>query len=98
MDVAKAILNRSSIRGFTGEPVSSEDMDRILGAARRAPSAGNRQPWHFYVVRDAGLKEKLVDVALGQKFVMESSAVVCVCAEPERSAERYGDRGRQLYC
>ena len=98
MDFNDLVKGRRSVRGFSDEPVSPEDIETILEAARWAPSAGNRQPWHFYVARDQAIKEELVDVALGQQFVAEASLVICVCAEPERSAERYGDRGRTLYC
>jgi nitroreductase len=52
MDVYEAILTRRSIRKFTGEPVSDEDLQKILRAASYAPSAHNCQPWHFIVVRD----------------------------------------------
>ena len=52
MDLFEAIKTRRSIRSFTEEPVSQEDMDRMLEAAMCAPSANNRQLWHFVVIRD----------------------------------------------
>lgn len=52
MELEKAILNRTSIRSFTEEDVSEEDVDKLLRAGMSAPSAVNRQPWEFYVVRD----------------------------------------------
>ena len=52
MDLFEAIRTRRSIRSFTDEPVSQEDMDRMLEAAMCAPSANNRQLWHFVVIRD----------------------------------------------
>lgn len=39
-------------RAFTDEPVGDDDLERVLDAATRAPSAENAQPWHFVVVRD----------------------------------------------
>lgn len=51
MDLFEAIRTRRSIRSFTDEPVSQEDMDRMLEAAMCAPSANNRQLWHFVVDR-----------------------------------------------
>ena len=41
---------RFSVRKFTDEPVSDEDLNYILEAARLAPSAVNRQPWKFVIV------------------------------------------------
>jgi len=50
MDALEAIFTRRSIRAYTSEPVSEEDLKVILEAAMNAPSASNRQPWHFIVV------------------------------------------------
>jgi nitroreductase len=52
MDVFEAIRTRRSIREFSPEPVRAEDVERILDAARHAPSAGNGQPWRFLVATD----------------------------------------------
>jgi len=70
---------------------------KLLEAAIRAPSAGNCQPWYFFVVRNQEIKRALAHAALGQWFVSEAPVVIVVCAEPERSALRYGNRGTYLY-
>lgn len=93
----ESILNRRSIRSFKGDPVPSEFLQKILTAAQRAPSAGNRQPWHFYVVKNKGLRESLAIAAFGQDFVAQAPVVIVVCSDPERSGSRYGERGRSLY-
>jgi nitroreductase len=98
MDFWSVIEQRHSIRAFATSPVSDEAVERILGAAIRAPSAGNRQPWHFLIVRNPRIKTALEVAAHGQSFVGEAPVVIVVCAEPERSAARYGNRGRELYC
>jgi nitroreductase len=51
MELMEAITKRTSVRSFTDEPVSDEEISRLLHAAMAAPSAVNRQPWEFYVVR-----------------------------------------------
>jgi len=98
MDLWTAIERRRSVRRFSSTPVPQSDIERILEAAIHAPSAGNRQPWHFIVVRNPGLREALATAAGGQDFVAAAPVVIVVCAEPERSAARYGVRGRALYC
>ncbi|MBC7248890.1 MAG: nitroreductase family protein [Anaerolineae bacterium] len=99
MDFWKAIEKRHSVRRFNVEhDVAPEVVERILQAAILAPSAGNRQPWHFFVVRDAEIKKLLVKAAWGQRFIAEAPVVIVVCAEPARSAARYGPRGSNLYC
>lgn len=98
MDLWKAIEGRYSVRDFVPTEVSESTVQRILEAAIRAPSAGNRQPWHFIVVRYAEMKRELAAAAGGQDFVGSAPVVIVVCADAERSATRYGDRGRELYC
>jgi len=98
-DFWQVLQARHSVRHFDpGIPVSAETVDRLLQAATAAPSAGNRQPWHFYVVRDPGARRDLAAAAFGQGFVAQAPVVIVVCADAEQSAERYGQRGRQLYC
>ena len=57
------IYTRVSIRRFTDEPVEEEKLQAILRAAMQAPSAGNQQPWEFYIVTDPVLLEKLSRVS-----------------------------------
>jgi nitroreductase len=96
--VQEAISARHSVRGFAGKAVTSEQVTQLLEAAVAAPSAGNRQPWHFFVVRDSEVRQNLVRAAGGQTFVGEAQVVIVVCADQQRSAARYGQRGIRLYC
>ncbi len=98
MSMEEVIKQRRSVRSFTDEQVDDETVRHLLNMGRWAPSAGNRQPWHFYAVRDAEMRAQLAEAAGGQQFVVQAPVVIVVCAEPETSAARYGDRGRSLYC
>jgi len=53
------IFHRTSIRNYQSKPVENEKIDKMLRAAMAAPSAGNQQPWEFYVVTDKTVLEKL---------------------------------------
>lgn len=53
------LKNRRSIRAFTDEPVSDEDLQKVIEAARWAPSGANSQPWEFIVIRDQATKDKM---------------------------------------
>jgi nitroreductase len=99
MDFWEVLERRHSVRDFESSvEVAPESVEQLLQAARQAPSAGNRQPWHFYVVRDPEVRRGLAGAAYGQSFVAEAPLVIVVCADPERSAARYAQRGRELYC
>lgn len=98
MEVFEAIKGRRSIRAFKAADVPAETVEKLIDAARWAPSAGNIQPWEFIVVRNREIKRKLAKAALGQSFIEEAPVVIVVCADEERSARGYGVRGRTLYC
>ncbi|MFH0896951.1 MAG: nitroreductase family protein [Candidatus Bathyarchaeota archaeon] len=98
MDVFETIRGRRSIRSYKSDPVPQEVLNRVLDAARWAPSAGNRQSWEFIIVSDPPIKRYLRDAALGQSFIEEAPIVVVVCANELRSARLYGNRGRIFYC
>ncbi|NUW33234.1 nitroreductase [Nonomuraea sp. SMC257] len=57
MDVYEAVNTRRAVRAFSDEPVPRQILERVLAAATRAPSSGNLQPWHVYVVTGEPLAE-----------------------------------------
>jgi nitroreductase len=70
----KVIQDRRSIREFTKDPVSDQDLDMILEAARQAPSGENAQPWRFIVVKDETMRKKMGAIAgggSGRRFTAE---------------------------
>ncbi len=63
MDVLKAIADRRSHRSYRPDQLPEDVLERILRAGLEAPSARNRQPWHFSVVQDAVLIQEVHDEA-----------------------------------
>lgn len=57
MDVYEAVHSRQSVRGFLDRPVSDDVLRKVLSAALRAPSGGNLQPWHVFVLSGAKLED-----------------------------------------
>lgn len=85
-DALSIILGRKSVRSFTGEPVSSSDLDQILHAAMAAPAAVHMLPWKFIVITD---QSKLKSLAEGLPFAQmlpAAGTAVVVCAVPEEAA------------
>lgn len=97
MDAIEAMLTRQSVRDFTDQPLSDDQIQTLLQVMIAAPSAGNRQPWRIYVVRDAKVKQRLAWGAGDQMFIAEAPVVFAICRVPRESAARYGERGRVLY-
>jgi nitroreductase len=57
LDVYEAVDSRRAVRAFSSEPIPKAILERVLAAATRAPSSGNLQPWHVYVVTGEPLAE-----------------------------------------
>jgi nitroreductase len=84
MEVFEAIRKRHSVRSYLPDEVSSEKMEKILEAARLAPSAGNIQPWHFIVVSSQQKRKKLSKGRYA-KFLAESPIVLVGCGDKKAS-------------
>lgn len=95
MEVIEGIMSRRSIRNFIKKKVEKKKIDIILEAGRRAPSAGNRQPWRFIVVRDPKSKNKLYNATWKQPWIKDADTLIIVATNPFDSWEhvRYGDVG-----
>ena len=85
MDVMEAIASRRSVRKYTQEPVSDEQLRQILEAGRWAPSRGNSQPWKFIVMKNDQVRKDLAAVISTGKFLAEAPAGIVVVVDPESS-------------
>jgi len=88
MEVFEAIRKRHSTRSFLPVEVPSGKLEKILEAARLAPSAGNIQPWHFIVVTDQQKRKKLSKGRYA-KFLVESPLVLVGCGDKRASPNWY---------
>ena len=90
MEVFEAIQQRYSVRRYRPQPVEPEKLERVLEAARLAPSAGNRQEWRFVVVTDEQARQQLMEAASGQAFVGQAPVVIAACAETDERTMKCG--------
>ncbi|GAL96227.1 NADH/NADPH-flavin oxidoreductase [Acetobacter tropicalis NRIC 0312] len=82
LDVASAILARRATKVFDAEHrIPEEDLETILGLARRMPTAFNIQNWRFVVVEDTELRREIRKVAWDQPQVTDASALLILCAD-----------------
>ncbi len=101
METWDAIRARRNVRTYTDQSIRDEDLDRILEAGWRAPSASNRQRWEFIAVTDRGQLEALGDVWQGARHIPGAqAAIVLLVPEPEEerfvTLDRY-DLGQATY-
>jgi nitroreductase len=90
MNVIDVIRQRRSIRAYADQTVEPEKLERLLEAARLAPSASNRQEWRFVVVTDTETRKKLAHAANDQEFVAQAPVVIAGCAEKHDHVMRCG--------
>ena len=87
LEVIKA---RTSVRSFTGEKLSEEQINTLLDAAMAAPTAANEQPWRFIVITDEEVKAGLYSGEVHKKMVVTAGAVIVVCGENTRLRRPHG--------
>jgi len=91
MDFAQVIKTRHSIRQYRPDPVPEDALFRVLEAARLAPSACNKQPWLFYVVREESLRCRLFPAA-GRAWVAVAPVLLIACSQPSDAWVRSWDQ------
>jgi nitroreductase len=79
MDVFEALLNRRSIRKYTGEKVSDELLEKIIEAGMYAPSAVNTKPWHYIVFRSASTFDAIIEANSNAGMLKQASAAILIC-------------------
>lgn len=97
MEFFKVIETRASMRFFLEKPLEPGSLQKVLGAMNSAPSAGNRQAYEVYLVTRPEHKAGLVRASLDQESIAQAAVVLVFCSHPALNAEKYGQRGRELY-
>lgn len=81
MKTLDAILTRRSVRSFTSEPVSEEDVHDLLRAGMQAPSAKNEQPWHFVLIDDPETLHAIPEFHPYSAMLLEAPLAILVCSD-----------------
>ena len=98
MEFFEVVKKRHCCRSFQPDKKVSNDLiEKIIAAGKAAPSAGGIYPVEFSVVKDDKTKEELAEAAQGQDFIINASVILVIWADVEKTAAKYGERGRALY-
>jgi len=81
--VLRNIHERKSVRNFTAAEVSEEQLTTLVKAGMAAPTARNRQPWQFVVIRDKAVMKDLADKLPYAKMLASAAAAITVCGDLE---------------
>jgi glutathione peroxidase-family protein len=82
--VLSSIMTRTSIRQYTNEPVSKADIETMIRAGMAAPTAVNKQPWHFVAVTN---KEKLAELAGRRGMIKQAGVAIVVCGNLDKAMQ-----------
>lgn len=94
MDLFEAIKGRRSIRNFSDKDVPDEIIEKLIDAARHAPSSRDSQPWEFVVVRDKETMEKFaMSREENNRCEKNALAVIVVCVNTDKSKTRWIEDG-----
>ena len=89
MDTLQTISDRRSIRRYRREPIPDQHLKQILEAGRQAPSAANRQPWHFVVIGEPEQKRRVAEACNGQTWMADAAYILVGVGLPQVSAKWY---------
>jgi nitroreductase len=87
METWDAIRSRRNVRTYGEGAIAPEDLDRILEAGRRAPSAGNQQAWDFVVCTDPEQLAQLAGLGSAAGHVAGSAATIALVAPSSDDAQ-----------
>lgn len=84
--VLDTIRKRRTIRKYTDQEITGEQIDTLLEMAMSAPNRLNRQPWHFIVIRDKSLQKKLADFLGLHPYLEQAPVLIAAAARPSLSS------------
>lgn len=83
MELWEAILTRRSIRKFKSHPIPDVLIEKILRAGMQAPSARNKQPWHFVLVKNREMLDKISEIHPYAYMLKEAPLGILICGDSE---------------
>ncbi len=87
----KLICGRRSVRHYLDRPVTTEELDTLLEAARWAPSGLNNQPWRFVTVAGPELKAKIAAQTRYHRIIEEAPVIICILLDNQSLYHREKD-------
>ena len=81
------IMSRTSVRSYTGMPVEQEKVEIMLRAGMAAPSACNKQPWHFVVINDREILDQIPQFSPYASMVKQAPLAIVVCGCLDKTLE-----------
>lgn len=88
--VIENIMTRTSVRAYNGEPITDEQIETLLRAGMAAPSAVNKQPWKFVVVKNRELLKQIADSLPNARMSVNAACAIAVCGDMTKTLDGVG--------
>ena len=89
-DAVETLMTRTSIRSFTDRAVAADTVEMLLRAGMAAPTAVNKQPWHFVVIDDRAVMDSLGGNGRQSQMWKESPLAIVVCGDMDKALDGPG--------
>lgn len=96
MDFDTVIDNRHSTRSYTTMAPSERDVEKIVLASQKAPSAGNQRARKVFTIKSSTKIKTMMEAALHQEWIKDVPYLLLFCAD-HKAIDKYGERGKDLY-
>ena len=81
------IMARTSVRSYTSQPIEEEKTDMLLHAGMAAPSACNKQPWHFIAITNREILDQIPTFSPYASMVRQAPLAIMVCGDLSKTLE-----------
>jgi len=88
MDTLDTILSRRSVRKYTDKEVPEELPEELIRYGMFAPSACNKQPWHFIIIRDKNILSQIAEFHPNGKMLKNAPCAILVCGDEEKAHDK----------
>jgi nitroreductase len=85
MDIVDTLVTRRSIRKYTDKPIDEETIKELVRAGCYAPSAVDKRPWEFLVLKDRKVLENIAQIHPHAKMLLQAPCAILVCGTPEKA-------------
>lgn len=97
MEFTELLYKRKSIRDFTDQNVTDDQIKLLLESATRAPNACNYQSWYFYAVANKEMINAFYPEIYSGKWITAAPLIIVVCTDGDKLENKFGGRGSQLF-
>lgn len=87
MNFKELVKKRYSVRKYEDKEVKKETLEKILEVVRNAPSAANKQPWHFFVITEDDMKSKVCET-YKLDWMKKAPVIIVACGDHSQSWKR----------